>query len=240
MKTDITSFSLAGRKKLNQDSLLTMKRSSLTVLAVADGMGGHSAGEVASDICISMVKQYFEKGDLPELTSDTFNECFERIAHGLKLFAENAPESVDLGTTLSLAIICENEIHVAHVGDSRIYLLRGNGIKAITKDQTEVQHLLDQKIINKVQARRYKRKNVLLSVLNAKHDFEIEYGVHSLQSEDRVVLMTDGCYANISKKEIRDLSIKIDSVEQLKDRVLTLVQSREIRDDYSAIFYHHQ
>lgn len=239
MNKIVSYFSFAGKKSSNQDSFLCLELKKIVVLAVADGMGGHSAGNIASSLCIATVESFFKKNDINTFSKEVFSECIQEVIGALKEYAMKHPEDADLGTTLSLSVVLDNELFIAHVGDSRIYLLRSNGIKSLTKDQTEVQYLLDQKIINGTEAKRYKRKNVLLSVLNAKNQHSLDAAYHKLEQGDRVVLMTDGCYGNLSKVEIRDLSSSSDDVKQLADSILSKVESREIKDDYTAVLYQH-
>jgi serine/threonine protein phosphatase PrpC len=235
----VAHFIFPGRGKENQDSFLIFNKEGLTVLAVADGMGGHSAGDIASKICVEVVEEYFDNNPCIVLNEDVISKCYERVVSRLASYASENPEKENLGSTLTLAIISGEQLFIAHVGDTRLYLLRGNGLKSLTKDQTEVQHLIDQKIINSTQAKHYKRKNVLLSVLNAKGSYNLQVAFHDIAVKDRIVLMTDGCYANISKVELRDISIDSDSVEKWANTVKKVVENNGIKDDYTGVFYEH-
>jgi serine/threonine protein phosphatase PrpC len=239
INNSVSFFSFAGRKGENEDSSLILERKEFAVFAVADGMGGHKAGEIASKLCVNAVKEFFDNEFIDDFSQDTLTACFKAASTALFNYATTNPEKANLGTTLSLVILHGNLLYIAHVGDSRVYLLRNRGIRSLTKDQTEVQHLIDQKIINEIEAKRYKRKNVLLSVLDAKGRYTLDTSIIELNDCDRLVLMTDGSYGNISKAEIRDVSLASDNIQSFKDGVLSKISSREIKDDYTAIFYQH-
>ncbi len=117
------------------------------------------------------------------------------------------PEYSEMGTTLTVAVIQGNKVTLGHVGDTRLYHLRNKGIIARTKDQTEVQKLLDDGILNKQRAKNYHRRNVLLSVLTPDRDYELQSTSFNLDTHDRLLLLTDGAYSLASKLELRDLSL---------------------------------
>lgn len=227
LQTD--SFSKPGRKGLNQDCLLACSSGAYSLIAIADGMGGKEAGDKASKIAIDIIKQQFNKNpdlDLSKAFRSVKDElCEFSIANNIK----------QMGTTLTVCLVNEAKAVVAHVGDTRLYQLRKNGIIAITRDQTEVQKLIDDGVLSKKRAIRYHRKNVLLSALTNYSDYSLFQTEFYISSSDRLLLLSDGAYDLISKKEIRDLSLQNDNVKKLLEDILNLVESRTIKDDYSVI-----
>lgn len=229
---NIASFSKKGRDKPNQDAILSLEANGYTLIAVADGMGGKHGGEIASAEVMKLIGETFSS-----TPSIAVPELFEKAHQSLIAKSNTDSKLSEMGTTLSLCIINGNRAAIGHVGDTRIYHLRGQGIVTRTKDQTELQHLLEEGVISKKKAKNYKRKNILLSVLTPAKNYELYTVDFDLESDDRLVLCSDGFYSLVSKLEIKDSSVATESSEQLKTKLLALVESKQIHDDYSCIVY---
>lgn len=199
-------------------------------MGIADGMGGKSGGEIASQAAIAAVSALLEKNpaaSIPQLIA----EAKQAVASKSLEFEEHA----DMATTLSLALIRNGQAEIGHVGDCRIYHLRGNGLVSRTKDQTEVQRLIDDGILSKQRARDYHRRNILLSVINATGAFELQENAFETEPGDRLILLTDGAYSLIRKDEIRDISLRSESLDELLAEMQRVIESGKVRDDYSAV-----
>ncbi len=226
------AFSEAGRGKANQDAFLIKNiDNGAMVIAIADGMGGKSGGEIASNLAINTISQEVDLSNLyvPLL--------FQRVKEALIDKAKQSPELSEMGTTLTVAIIQGNEVTVGHVGDTRLYHLRSNGIVAKTKDQTEVQKLLDDGILSKSRAKNYHRRNVLLSVLTPNRDFELQTFVFNIINNDRLLFLSDGAYSLISKIELRDILLKSKDLEHYLSQIKSDIESKKIHDDYSVVAF---
>jgi protein phosphatase len=227
LKTD--SFSKAGRKGTNQDSLLVCSSGVYSLIAIADGMGGKEAGDCASKIAINTVKEQFDTN--PDLD---LSKVFRIVKDAICEFSvENNIKQ--MGTTLTVCLMNHDKAVVAHAGDTRLYHLRNNGIVSITKDQTEVQKLIDDGVLSKKRAARYHRKNVLLSALTNYSDYSLFQTEFYISAKDRLILLSDGAYDLIAKKEIRDLSVKNSEITDFISDILSLIESRIIKDDYSVV-----
>jgi|SRR5690554_1045946 len=227
LKTD--SFSKAGRKGTNQDSLLVCSSGVYSLIAIADGMGGKEAGDCASKIAINTVKEQFDTN--PDLD---LSKVFRIVKDAICEFSvENNIKQ--MGTTLTVCLMNQDKAVVAHAGDTRLYHLRNNGIVSITKDQTEVQKLIDDGVLSKKRAASYHRKNVLLSALTNYSDYSLFQTEFYISAKDRLILLSDGAYDLIAKKEIRDLSVKNSEITDFMSDILSLIESRIIKDDYSVV-----
>lgn len=234
---DAKFFSKAGRKKENQDSVLVMDmKNGGAFLAVADGMGGKPGGKVASKTALAAISDYI--GSLS--TEVSIDQLFRMAKSAIVEQSSITPENREMGTTLSVVYVKDEMAIFGHVGDCRIYHLRGNGLISRTKDQTEVQRLIDDGILTKDRAKDYHRKNVLLSVLSSLADYDLQVGRFSLEPGDRIVIMSDGAYSLLSKSEIRDISKSSASTAEFIDAMEREIESRKIRDDYTAIIYQYK
>lgn len=118
-----------------------------------------------------------------------------------------------------------------------MYQLRNSGIITITKDQTELQKLLDEGILSKQRALKYHRRNILLSVISANSDYHLQTENFEIKEGDRLLSMTDGAYSLISKTEIRDISISNHEITTFLEGIKQTIKTKEIKDDYSVVAF---
>ena len=194
------SISLSGPRDQNQDCVLEpLKSGADWWCAIADGVGGAEFGEVASRMCIEAVKTFAADGE-------TMHMLFNKAAGMLYSAATNEQGSMQMSSTLSVLRISGTQAYVGHVGDTRIDHYRGDGVMNRTYDQTEVQKLLDDGILTKHQARRYPRRNVILSAMSPKKYFTLFENEFSIESGDRILLTSDGFHENLRRREIARIS----------------------------------
>ncbi|WP_159124379.1 PP2C family protein-serine/threonine phosphatase [Acinetobacter variabilis] len=228
-------FTAKGPRSSNEDSYLIQHFERGMLLIVADGLGGHKGGKYASNYATTNVlKKLRAMNDIGILPlEDILKEVHEEL---INLGLENN-ELYGMGTTLTCAYIdSENKLLGVHTGDSRAYLLRGNGLIQLTTDHTEAQKLFDEGLINKEELLNYPRKNILVSALGAKsNNLLIDSFEYQLAPKDRLLLSSDGFYASITKREIRDISVKFDEFSEFFFDVLSHVKKAEPTDNYSVV-----
>ncbi|MFK5937987.1 MAG: protein phosphatase 2C domain-containing protein [Sulfurimonas sp.] len=228
---EIASFCMQGKNKLNQDAVLHLKSDDVYLFAIADGMGGELGGSLASSLSLNTVEELFLKNK-----DISIKEIFEKVSNQLKSLSELVPKYEKMATTLTICIVKNNIGYVGHVGDCRIYHLRDEGIMRRTKDQTEVQKLLDDKILTKSLAKNYHRKNVLLSVMSNAIEYQLQESTFELISKDRLLLLSDGVYNVIDNKIIiRDISLSNHNIKDFSVNLQKEIESRKVKDDYSCI-----
>ncbi len=231
MKVFGAHFSRKGKKDRNEDSLLPLfEAKDRWWAAIADGMGGRPGGEIASKTVIDAIG-----ADIREGHDSNINQLFSRAQKALQRVASENPLFKDMGTTLSILCIEGRSAKVGHVGDSRIYHLRSEGLEDRTIDQTEVEELLQRGILTRQSARRYPRRNVLLSVLAANRPFDLYLNNFEVKGGDRLVLLTDGAHSKVLRREIRDLSLRMESPSAFCDALAQEIANRSPNDDFSAI-----
>ena len=172
------------------------------VLCVADGMGGHAGGEVASALAVETVTGQLgigASGDPAQALEAVF-----RAAHGhIRDEAERRPELGGMGTTgVALLFVPDAKVHVAHVGDSRAYLLRGGEIEQLTEDHSLVAELVRRGAMNTAQARVHPRRNELTRCLGVREALEIELGCRNVEPGDLYLLCSDGLCGVLTDEEI--------------------------------------
>ncbi|MFN7965464.1 MAG: Stp1/IreP family PP2C-type Ser/Thr phosphatase [Acidobacteriota bacterium] len=189
----------------NEDALLVETPSG--VFAVADGMGGHAAGEVASHLAIEAIgdslRDRSQNGELsvPELLLQAVEEANQRIANRM----EERPECRGMGTTVVVAVVNGGQFWVAHVGDSRAYLLRDGNLRQITTDHSFVNELVRLGMLSREQAARDPRRNVVTRALGSGTVVVPDIQQELLQPGDLVLLCSDGLNTMLGDKRISDL-----------------------------------
>lgn len=232
MQYHINTFSHKGRKKDNEDAYLTIDLGEdQYLLAIADGVGGREGGNLASSTAIKELSNYFSQNKFTNM-SVIFNRIKDSIINeGNK---QNYPK---MATTLTVCYINNNEVTVGHVGDCRLYHIRGNGLITKTRDQSEKQKLIDDGIFSKERALFYPRKNILLSVIAKDHEYELYETEFQINQGDRLLLISDGVYNLCSKKEIVELSSKNNFIENWLNDINSLITLKIPKDDYTAIAF---
>lgn len=230
---NIASFSLPGKKHANQDAVFAgILANGSYLLVIADGMGGHNGGDVASKLATEVVINTLNDNPSQEL-----DDVFQKVQSRFTVEAEKNKEFSQMGTTLTVCIVNGHNAYIGHVGDSRLYLLRNKGLKTITKDQTEVQRLIDDGVLNQKEAKKYPRRNVLLSVMSPSSEHVLQKSMIPIKPNDRILLVTDGLYNVLSKEEIKNASIGAPSISALCSTLETEAKSRDPKDDYSSVCF---
>ncbi len=228
---DITfaSFTNMGPRASNQDRLLEPElHEGFCITAIADGMGGAEGGGTAAEIAINSTRN---------LTADPeqMQGLFPLIVDRLKEVAEKDVALAKMGTTLSVLLIKGDSVYTAHVGDTRIYHLRGSGLKTLTEDHTEVAELLRKGVLSESQARRHPRRNVLSSALTPAGKYHVHYNFSHVEVGDRLLLVSDGVYQTMRKGAILNASVRHSSIGGLMDEIGQRVAALQPKDNYSAI-----
>jgi protein phosphatase len=199
----------------NEDSVYAGPR----LLAVADGMGGHAAGEVASKIVIGTLEQLDEDRRIDDLMGalrDTVGEANHRIADAVK----ERNELDGMGTTLTAVRFMGSQVGLVHVGDSRAYLLRSHLLAQITHDDTYVQYLVDSGKLTPDEAKDHPRKSVILRALLGT-EVEPDVSIREARAGDRYLLCSDGLSDVVSAETIAD-TLLIEDPQECADRLVEL------------------
>ena len=185
-------------RELNEDRFIM--EPAIGVWAVADGMGGHDAGEVASSAIVEQLATIGLPTSAPDLRA-RFEDRLLRANRQIQDFSRQRNGAI-VGSTVVALIAYEGQYACIWSGDSRIYLVRSGRITQLSSDHTEVQELLDRGLIDAEQARTWPRRNVITRAIGIASDisFDIEQG--QILPDDTFVLCSDGLTAHVSTEEI--------------------------------------
>ena len=189
----------------NEDSAMTSR----SLIAVADGMGGHAAGEVASRIAISTLADqsriFTEINNDIDSADDLFLSTHNLIESTISEYVEENPQLAGMGTTLSALFLRDGSVSLLHIGDSRIYRLRGNTFEQLSTDHTVIQELLDQGTITEADVATHPQRSVLTQVLMGDGRNQPALSIYEVKVDDRFLLCSDGLTAVLSDKEIKSI-----------------------------------
>lgn len=231
------NWSLASDKglvrPLNEDSLCA--EPGLGLFAVADGMGGHRAGEVASRAAIAELVRYL-KENLP-LFPNPADALVSGVqaANRLVFHLSSSYRSLrGMGTTLTAALVRNGELFWAHVGDSRLYLLRGGELVQLTEDHSLVRELVRRGGLREEQARFHPHRSVLTRALGIEPEVRVDSDRLVLRSKDRLLLCTDGLTEHLSDEEIAAV-VSCAAVAEAVGRLVEMALGRGGTDNISII-----
>lgn len=224
----------------NQDRIyLPHSNEDVKLFIVADGMGGANAGGTASRMAIEYVRQAI----LSELNLNVIQER-EQIETIIKNAivsankyvygkAKENPEYEGMGTTLSIALIIKNKVYIGHVGDSRIYRIRKNIMRQLTKDHSYVQALVQDGSITKEEAKHHPQKNMLLKAVGCEESIEPDVMVKGFLKDDVLLMCSDGLTNMVDTKDIYDEIV--EGKKNLKRTCNSLINHSKINGGYDNI-----
>ena len=230
MKLDYYSYTNKGPYKGNQDAIDINRIADDCVIAcLADGVGGGLHGEEASKLATT----YFV--NQINITEESVTNIAKDIHWKIIELAKVNNAEGKMLTTFTGCLVKENKLYGVHCGDSRLYILRGSGIKQLTEDHTEVNMLLKSGKLSRDDATNYPRKHILNSAFGTLEDPRIDAFQFELMRNDRVLLTTDGTHGLISKLLLRDLSHQSSTVEQFGALIVSKIEEIEPTDNYSIV-----
>jgi len=208
-------ISHTGARDNNEDNFLVMDLPDACFLAVADGLGGHNAGEVASQIAVDALEEVFEQEYQEGMDDEEVKNLLEkayRLAH--ERISENAVgEREGMGTTLITAFVRDGKAIIANTGDSRAYLIRDGTIVARTKDHSLVQELIDKGEITPEEAKRHPMRNIITKALGI--DFGMDFYEWELEKGDILLLSSDGLHDYVEEDRIVEIALRDKNAEDI-------------------------
>lgn len=211
-------------RKSNEDYYyVSNEDSSFKLYIIADGMGGYNAGEIASKMATETIKDYIIKnfaknrGSREEIV-DMLKRAVEYTNKVVYKQSSRVAEFQGMGTTLDVCLIYSNKMYIAHVGDSRVYRLRNNFFRRITKDHSYVQTLIEDGTITKEEAYYHPKKNMLTRALGCTEEVEPDIYVKTFLKGDILVMTTDGLTNMVRENEICEMLKESTNVDRLVDK----------------------
>ncbi|MGE5629358.1 MAG: Stp1/IreP family PP2C-type Ser/Thr phosphatase [Solirubrobacterales bacterium] len=234
--SDIGNF-----RKINEDYIDYYIDDTKRIYVVADGMGGHNAGDVASKLAVENTISYIN-------SIDPINDIEEELKNAIlnsnkKIFmlSRNNDELSGMGTTITACMIRDRDMVVANVGDSRCYIIKNDEIIKVTKDHSLVQQLIDEGSITEDEGYSHPNKNIITRALGTRDFVDIDTYKMSIDGIIKVIMCTDGLSNLIKEEEIYDIVmnkenccmelIELSKARGGKDNISVIVFEGECKDD---------
>lgn len=233
-----------GLKRLdNEDNYLINEE--LNLFVVADGMGGHVGGEYASAIAVNTVEEIVTSMDGPPGEGEEEMDPVERnrfkITHAIRLAgrrifekAKEQPEYHGMGTTAVVLVVDDGNAYVAHVGDSRIYMLRDNRIEQVTEDHSLIAEKIRHGLITPEEAKNHRMRNVITRSLGYQEDVEVDLTVRAVKKGDQFLLCSDGLSGHVEDPEMEEHMLNYRPQEATR-RLIELACERGGEDNITVI-----
>ncbi|HKR08930.1 MAG TPA: Stp1/IreP family PP2C-type Ser/Thr phosphatase [Gemmatimonadaceae bacterium] len=224
-------------RKGNEDSLHASANAYRGLFIVADGMGGHAAGEVASEMAVEMVSH--ELANLNDLQS---SDAFDRVASSLRAAnravyerTRTERDKLGMGSTVSALLLSESRFLVGHVGDSRIYLVRDGQMRQLTKDHSLVQEQVDAGLLTPEQARRHPQSNVITRCIGMADDIDPDVFDGEARVGDSFLLASDGLTGMVDDRRIQQLLLSRAKPERIVDALIQEANVNGGNDNITAV-----
>jgi protein phosphatase len=207
------------------------------LLVVADGLGGHAAGEVASGVAVDHFRDFAESQ--PDADKNSPESILNRVIHNIhgdiKRIAGNDPLKRGMGTTIVVAVVLENMLYTAWAGDSRAYLVRNNAARRITEDHSVVAELVRNGVITEEQARKHSRRHVITRCLG-QSEISVQNAIATaaLAPGDRVLLCSDGLTAHLDDADIARIISESAGPESACEALVSTANERGGSDNITA------
>lgn len=228
------SKSVTGKRAQNQDAVFIPRGGEISLAVVADGMGGHSAGDVASMIAVNTVVAELKKGG----SGSAGSLVLEAVnAANAAVYGKAAGDAAlrGMGTTMVLALLFNTRYVAANVGDSRLYQISGDHIEQITKDHSYVAELVALGYITRQEAAHHPRRNLITRALGTRESERIDIFEREWRRGDRLLLCSDGLYSVLDEEDILHTVLSTDDLQQVCDDLVDCALYSGSKDNVSAV-----
>ena len=229
---------IGKRRKSNQDYTATFTNQKNQLLALlADGMGGHQAGDIASRQAVEEIGIAWEATmiDDSEKAVQWFLQHIQQTNQRIFEKGQSQPTLSGMGTTLEVVTLLDNHLALAHVGDSRIYLFREQRLIALTEDHSLVNALLKSGEITQEMAENHPRKNIMTRSLGMPGSLEVDVAIHKIEDHDQLLLCSDGLTNMVSEPKITQILLEAASLQDASQRLIDEANAKGGLDNITVL-----
>ena len=227
-----------GKKtSMNQDFVYASKApvgNLPNLFLVADGMGGHRAGDFASRYTVNFVVENIRENDETNPVK-LLRGAIEKANAGILEKAAERPEYEGMGTTLVAATIIHGYTYIANVGDSRLYVVNDREIRQVTRDHSLVEEMVRMGEIKREEARFHPDKNIITRAIGGGYDLKIDFFGHKLRYNDKLLLCSDGLSNMLQDEEIMEIVNREDEPARKAGELINRAHTYGGRDNISAV-----
>lgn len=221
----------------NEDAVKIYKNQNCTIVVIADGMGGHEAGEVASAMVLNIIEEHFNEDLIfndSEVLRKWLKQLLQQVNENILSYIEEHHLSHGMGTTAIVAVMTESFIAFAHIGDSRAYVLSHDQLRQITKDHTFVRKLVEEGKLSEQEAKNHPHRNIIMNALGVNKSLTFDYLVLERYQLDAILLCTDGLTSMVDDQEILSILNEKRSTEEKVNLLIELANRNGGTDNISV------
>lgn len=191
---------IGQKRKTNQDSICLFPK--MHFFAVADGMGGHNGGDIASQMSVKILPEFIEQNQKKMSPSELMTHSIQHVNRAIYDHGQEREELKGMGTTVSAMIFDGANVNIANVGDSRTYLISKKKIYQMTRDHSLVQEKLNMGIYDREGAKKDPQKNVLIRTVGFESEVEVDVYFYKVARNDIFLICSDGLHGKVSDEDI--------------------------------------
>jgi PPM family protein phosphatase len=243
-RLDVGQRTDIGRTRANnEDNLIAvvpedqLLRDKGALFVVADGMGGHALGDVASELTIQQVEDAYYRdlqGDIPTSLRDAVKQANITICQANKIKQAKGEDGYGMGATCVAAVLHEQMLYAANVGDSRVYVLHEGQLRQITRDHSVVAQMVERGEITPAQVRSHEKRNQIYRSLGETPELEVDLFTEPVQEGDTLILCTDGLWEMMEDEELRAI-VEHSDPEESAQRLINRANEAGGPDNVTAI-----
>ena len=232
-------------RKNNEDycngEIINIDSEPVGIFALADGMGGHNKGEVASKLAVENIVEFLKENLLQnsnikiDYIDDIIKQAYHSVNHIVYEKSISSLEFEGMGTTLVIAIIYKNNLYVANVGDSRCYLLNEGGFNKITIDHSVVEELVKANIITTEEAKTHPGRNHITRAIGTDEMVIVDIFKREIFKGNKILLTSDGLTGFVNDHRIKDILSKDDDVKNLAQELINTANDVSGKDNISVV-----
>lgn len=237
MKINVYGASSVGRvRKLNEDSFSfdSSRGDKGSIFLICDGMGGHKAGEIASQYASIKIVEYFYKSAQKDILSK-LNESIRIVNREIYNLSQKDSSKRGMGTTVVVVVIFENSLYFSNVGDSRAYLLRNGLIRKITKDHSWLEEKISEGVLSPSEARNNPNKNIITKCVGFEPDVEPNIGSIIIKEGDRLILCSDGLWDELNDFKIKEMALSNSDLKKSVEGLIYAAEGNGGKDNITVV-----
>lgn len=232
-------------RKNNEDycmgEIIQTENDCIGIFALADGMGGHKKGEVASKIAVESIIDFLKNNMLKScgIKMDYLDDVIKQGYNyaNQKIYAKSKEDisCEGMGTTLVVAVVYKDDVIIANVGDSRCYLLHNDNLKKVTKDHSVVEELVNANLITEEEARVHPRRNQITRAMGAEEIIIVDIFREKIEKNDMLLLASDGLTGSVEDKDIKNIILQNKDIKDICTDLINEANNNSGKDNISVI-----
>lgn len=236
---NVSAISDIGKvRDINEDNYCISEKG-YGLFIVADGMGGHNAGEIASFLAVNSIKDHISKYISIDMEEQSIKgiiyEAFNRANEKIYIHANENLSCDGMGTTATLVLKINSILYIGHVGDSRAYLIRDGAIEQITQDHSLVAELVRSGSITEMEAMKHPQKNVITRALGTSQSIKVDIFTIDFNAADALILCTDGLSNFVDNYEIQKVVLEFKDSNEACERLVSMANKRGGYDNITVL-----